>query len=91
MSLTVFLRHLAADIVRLRAPVTAASLVATVAALVEPFGLSLGGETTAKVTAALVAIGVIFAYITELAGGVEVATNPATVPDPTSDRERLPQ
>lgn len=58
-----FLKNLLRDLVALRLPVTAAAVVATVAAIVEPFGVNLGGDTTAKVTAALVAVGVIAEYI----------------------------
>lgn len=58
-----FLKNLVRDLVALRLPVTAAAVVATVAALIEPFGVNLGGDTTAKVTAALVTIGVVAEYI----------------------------
>jgi hypothetical protein len=59
----VFLKNLVRDLVALRLPVTAAAVVATVASLVEPFGVNLGGDTTAKVTAALVAVGVVAEYV----------------------------
>lgn len=72
-----FARNLSKDIVKLRAPVTAAALVATVAGIVEPFGLNISEQTTA-ITGGLVGVGVVWAYITDRAGGVEVATNPAT-------------
>lgn len=85
-----FLRALLADLVRLKLPVTAAAVLATGAALVEPFGLQLGGDTTAKITAALVAVGVLAAYVQDRLGGVEVKTNPATRSDATATRERLP-
>lgn len=58
-----FLKNLARDIATLRLPVTAAAVVATITALIEPFGVNLGGDTTAKVTAALVAVGVIAEYV----------------------------
>lgn len=58
-----FIKNLLTDLVKLRLPVTAASVVATVAALVEPFGVNLGGDTTAKVTAALVAVGVVVEFV----------------------------
>ncbi len=58
-----FLKNLVRDLASLKLPVTAAAVVATVAAVVEPFGLNLGGDTTAKVTAALVAVGVIAEYV----------------------------
>ncbi len=51
-------------------------------ALIEPFGVTLGGDTTAKLGAALVAIGVIAAYIQDRLGGVKVQTNPATLAGP---------
>lgn len=85
-----FLRALLDDLVRLRLPVTAGAVLATVVAIVEPFGVSLGGEATEKITAALVAVGVIAAYLQHRLGGVEVRTNPATQPDPHATRERLP-
>lgn len=73
-----FLRALLDDLVKLKLPVTAAALVATVLALAEPFGITLGGDTTAKVTGALVAVGVVAEYVKRKLGGVEVETNPAT-------------
>lgn len=51
------------DIARLRLPVTAGAVLATVLAITAPFGLDLGGETTAQVTGALVAVGVVARYI----------------------------
>jgi hypothetical protein len=74
-----FLRALLDDLVKLRLPVTAAATLATVLALVEPFGLSIGGDTTAKITGALVAVGVVAAYVQDKLGGVRVKTNPATL------------
>ncbi len=73
-----FIRALLSDLVKLKLPVTAAAVLATFVALAEPFGIALGGDTTAKVTAALIAIGVIAAYIQSKLGGVKVETNPAT-------------
>lgn len=58
-----FLKNLVRDLASLKLPVTAAAVVATLVALVEPFGVTLGGDTTAKVTAALVAVGVIAEYV----------------------------
>ena len=58
-----FLKNLVRDLASLKLPVTAAAVVATLVALVEPFGVTLGGDTTAKVTAALVALGVIAEYV----------------------------
>ena len=72
-----FVKNLSKDIVKLRAPVTAAALVATIAGIAEPFGLDISEQTTA-ITGGLVGIGVVWAYITDRAGGIEVKTNPAT-------------
>lgn len=58
-----FLKNVIKDIVTLKLPVTAAATVATLVALLEPFGVALGGDTTAKITGALVAVGVIAEYI----------------------------
>lgn len=58
-----FIKNLVNDLVKLRLPVTAAALVATVTSLVEPFGVTLGGDTTTKVTAAIVAVGVVAEYV----------------------------
>ena len=58
-----FLRNLVHDLATLKMPVTAAAFVATVLALVQPFGLTLGHDTTAKVTAVLVAVGVVAEYL----------------------------
>jgi hypothetical protein len=58
-----FLKNLLHDLTTLRLPVTAAAVVATAVAVLEPFGVTLGGDTTAKVTAALVAVGVIAEFI----------------------------
>jgi hypothetical protein len=74
-----FLKSLLTDLVKLRLPVTAAAVVATVLALVEPFGVSLGGDTTAKITAALVAIGVIAEFISTRIASYEPA-RPSQLP-----------
>lgn len=73
-----FIRSLLDDLVKLKLPVTAGAVLATVLALAQPFGLSLGGDATAKVTGALVAIGVVSQYVQKRLGGVEVKTNPAS-------------
>lgn len=52
-------RELLRDLATLRLPVTAAAALATLLALVAPFGLQLGAEQTASVTGAIVAFGVI--------------------------------
>jgi len=80
-----FLKALLADLAKLRMPVTAAAAVTTGLALVEPFGITLGGDTTAKVTGALTALGVISAYLQDRLGGVVVQTNPATLNVPTEE------
>lgn len=61
--LGVFLRNLGRDLATLRLPVTAAATVATVTAYLEPFGVSLGGEVTARITGLLVLVGVIYEYV----------------------------
>jgi uncharacterized protein YlxW (UPF0749 family) len=66
------------DLVRLKLPVTAGAVLATALALVEPFGISVGGDATARLTAALVAVGVVSQYLQDRLGGVVVKTNPAT-------------
>ncbi|ADB50161.1 hypothetical protein [Conexibacter woesei] len=58
-----FARAFLEDLVKLRLPVTAGAVLATALALVQPFGIGLGGDTTAKVTAALVALGVVAQYL----------------------------
>ncbi|MDO8209301.1 hypothetical protein [Conexibacter sp. CPCC 206217] len=73
-----FLRAFLDDLATLKLPVTAAALLSTVVALIEPFGITLGGDTTAKLTAALVAIGIVSQYLQDRLGGVVVKTNPAT-------------
>ena len=71
-----FLKTLRIDLVKLRLPVTAAAVVATVLALVEPFGVSLGGDATAKITAGLVAIGVIAEFVASRVEAYEPARPP---------------
>lgn len=51
------------EIARLRLPVTAAAVVATVAAIVAPFGLQLGDAQSARITAALAALGLVAEWI----------------------------
>lgn len=58
-----FLRNFIKDVATLKLPVTAAAVVATVLALVDPLGLNLGQDAVAKVTAALVLVGVIAQYV----------------------------
>ena len=74
-----FARAFLDDLVRLKLPVTAGAVLATALALAEPFGLSLGGDATARLTAALVAVGVVSQYLQDRLGGVVVKTNPATL------------
>ncbi|MDO8187205.1 hypothetical protein Q5424_09415 [Conexibacter sp. JD483] len=81
-----FVRAFLDDLVRLKLPVTAGAVVTTVLALAQPFGLTLGGDATAKVTGALVAVGVISQYVQDrLLGGVVVKTNPATQSAPPAE------
>ena len=58
-----FLKKFLTDLATLKLPVTAAAVVATGLALVEPFGLVLDDGATAKVTAALVAVGLIAEWL----------------------------
>lgn len=74
-----FARAFLDDLVRLKLPVTAGAVLATALALAEPLGLSLGGDATAKLTAALAAVGVVSQYLQDRLGGVVVKTNPATL------------
>ena len=62
-----FLRNFLNDLTRLRLPVTAASVVATVVALVSPFGLDVG-PAGPILTGALVAVGIIAEYIKSRSG-----------------------
>lgn len=73
-----FARAFLDDLARLKLPVTAGAVLATALALVQPFGIDLGGDATAKLTAALVAVGVVSQYLQDRLGGVVVKTNPAT-------------
>jgi hypothetical protein len=58
-----FIRNFIRDVATLKLPVTAAAVLATALALVDPLGLNLGKDAVAKVTAALVLVGVIAQYI----------------------------
>jgi hypothetical protein len=60
-----FLKNLLADLVKLKRPVTAASVVALVVELISPFGLNVGTAGPA-ITGALVAVGTIVAYLEHL-------------------------
>jgi hypothetical protein len=57
-----FLRNFLADLVKLRLPVTASAVVATVVALASPFGLDVG-PAGPILTAALVVVGTVAAYV----------------------------
>lgn len=57
-----FLRNFLADLVKLRLPVTAGAVVATVVALAQPFGLNVG-PAAPVLTGALIAVGTIAAYV----------------------------
>lgn len=76
-----FTRDLAADIVKLRLPVTAGSIVATFVGIVQPFGLDLGSKATA-LAGILAGIGTAAAALQTALGGVKVNTNPATAQPP---------
>ncbi|MDW5597669.1 hypothetical protein VSS74_25180 [Conexibacter stalactiti] len=80
-----FARAFLDDLVRLKLPVTAGAVLATVLALLQPFGIDLGGDATAKLTAALVAVGVLSQYLQDRLGGVVVKTNPATLSGPPAE------
>lgn len=54
------------ELAQLRLPVTAAAVLATVLALVAPFGVEIGDETTAQVTGALVGLGVAVEWLRQL-------------------------
>lgn len=58
-----FIRNFIKDVATLKLPVTAAAVLATILALLDPLGLNLGEDAVAKVTAAIVAVGVIAQYI----------------------------
>jgi uncharacterized membrane protein len=83
-----FARAFLDDLVRLKLPVTAGALVTSLLALAQPFGLTLGGDATAKVTGALVVVGVVSQYVQEKLGGVVVRTNPATVAEQGTEAPR---
>lgn len=61
----VFLREFLADIVKLRRPVTAAAVVATLVALASPFGINVGPQGP-ELTGVLVAVGTLAAYLERL-------------------------
>jgi len=58
-----FIRNFIKDVATLKLPVTAAAVLATVLALLDPLGVNLGQDAVAKVTAAIVLVGVIAQYI----------------------------
>lgn len=80
-----FARAFLDDLVRLKLPVTAGAAVTSLLALLQPFGLTLGGDATAKVTGALVVVGVLSQYLQDRLGGVVVKTNPATLNGPPAE------
>lgn len=57
-----FFKNFIKDLVALRKPVTAASVVALVVELVSPFGLDVG-PWGPRVTGALVVVGTVAAYV----------------------------
>lgn len=58
-----FIRNFIKDVATLKLPVTAAAVLATVLALLDPLGVNLGQDAVPKVTAAIVLVGVIAQYI----------------------------
>ena len=58
-----YLRDLLQDLATLRLPVTAAAVLATILAIGGPFGVSLDEATTASVTGAIAAFGLICDYL----------------------------
>lgn len=58
-----FLRNFIKDVATLKLPVTAAAVLATVLALLDPLGVNLGADAVPKVTAAIVLVGVVAQYI----------------------------
>jgi hypothetical protein len=58
-----FVACLLREVATLRRPVTAAAVLATFLAVVAPFGVDLDDATAGQVSAALVAVGVIAAYV----------------------------
>jgi hypothetical protein len=62
-----FIKRLLHDLTTLKRPVTAAAFVATIVALVSPLGLDVG-PNGAVLTAALVAVGTVAAYVESRSG-----------------------
>lgn len=62
------LRGVLTDVAKLKLPVTAAAVLATALALLQPFGIELGGDTTGEVTGALVAVGVVATFLQRYLG-----------------------
>lgn len=58
-------REFLKDLAKLKLPVTAASVVATIVALVDPFGIDLGSAAPI-LTGACVAVGTVAYYIDNL-------------------------
>jgi len=58
-----FIRNFIKDVATLKLPVTAAAVLATVLALLDPLGVNLGSDAVPKVTAAIVLVGVVAQYI----------------------------
>lgn len=65
------------EVARLRLPVTAAAALATFLALVAPFGIQVGDDTSAKITGALVALGVVVEWLRQL---LDQPTDPTVDP-----------
>ena len=58
-----FIRNFIRDVATLKLPVTAAAVLATVLALLDPLGVNLGADAVPKVTAAIVLVGGVAQYI----------------------------
>lgn len=58
-------REFLKDLVKLKLPVTAASVVATAVALLDPFGIDIG-TATPVLTGACVAVGTVAFYVDSL-------------------------
>lgn len=79
-----FWRNLLRDLVTLRKPVTAGAVVALAVQVVSPFGLDVG-PWGARLTAVLVGVGVVAAYVERLRGRPDLGEDkdPRSVADPS--------
>lgn len=65
LSIVPFARSFGRDLLKLKAPVTAAAVTALVVQLVSPFGLDVG-PWGPRITGVLVAVGVVSNYVDHL-------------------------